>query len=265
MNLIESVLLGAIQGTTEWLPVSSEGVLSLFMINFLGKTFQESIYLSIWLHTGTLLAAAIYFRKDLAAILKNLPFYLKNLRKNTDENTTTSFLVISTIFTGVIGLPLMVFGIDKINISWEIGTGLIGFFLILTGIMQGLGKKIRVAGKKLRTTDSVPAGIAQAFSILPGISRSGITTSVLLFRKYEAREALRISFLMSIPAVIAAEFGLGVMGKLSFGLESFAAIVSSFAFGLITIGCLMKLARKINFGWFCILLGIASIISVFLV
>ena len=114
MNLIEPILLGIIQGVTEWLPVSSEGISSLVMMNFFGKSLSESVFLSIWLHTGTLLAALIYFRKDVWNLVKNLPKY--SFRGN-EYNDLTTFLIISTLFTGLVGAPLLLLGLEKIEIS----------------------------------------------------------------------------------------------------------------------------------------------------
>ncbi len=256
MNFLEPALLGIVQGIAEWLPVSSEGISSIIMMSLFGKTLSEAVFLSIWLHTGTLLAAIVYFRRDLVGIVKNLTKYRPG--KNRGYNGLTTFLVVSTALTGIIGAPLLFFGLEKIN-SLDFAMALIGFFLIVTGILQ----KIRGGGtRKLDARDSVLAGVVQAFSVLPGLSRSGLTTSALLFMKYDAREALRLSFLMSVPAVLAAEIGLGLLGKVSLDLYGLVAIFFSFVFGLATIKVLMKFAEKINFGWFCIFLGLASMLAV---
>ena len=108
MDFIESVVLAIIQGTTEWLPVSSEGMSSLFMINFFGKTLAEAVSLSIWLHTGTLLAATLYFWEDIKAIIRNLPNYIRSPRDMDGYNGLTNFLLISTVLTTAIGAPITV-------------------------------------------------------------------------------------------------------------------------------------------------------------
>ncbi|MBU2559587.1 undecaprenyl-diphosphate phosphatase [archaeon] len=263
MELLEAVVLGVIQGVFEWLPVSSEGINSLIMVNFFGKTLLDAAVIAIWLHTGTLLAALVYFRDDMLKLFRNFPLYLKNPKKETDTNTLTSFLIISTFLTGVVGLPLFLFGIGKANISGATATALIGILLILTGLLQKYSKKA-IDKKDITKGDAALVGGLQAFSVLPGISRSGITVSVLLLRNYDARSALKLSFLMSIPAVLAAEVGLALLGRITLDAYSLVSVVISFAFGILTIDALLKIGGRINFGNFCIILGVLSITAVLL-
>jgi undecaprenyl-diphosphatase len=100
--------------------------------------------------------------------------------------------------------------------------------------------------------------------VFPGISRSGITVSVLLLRNYDARSALKLSFLMSIPAVLAAEVGLALLDRITLDAYSLISVVISFVFGMLTIDALLKIGRRINFGNFCIFLGVLSITAVLL-
>ena len=262
MNIIEPILLGIVQGVTEWLPVSSEGISSLVLVNFFGKSLEEAVFLSIWLHTGTMLAALVYFRKEIVDIIKNLPKY--KAKSMEGRNGLTTFLIISTVLTGVIGAPLLLIGLAKIKFSLNFAMAFIGLLLIVTGLVQRFGKKIKRPKKDLKIRDAILVGIVQAFSVLPGLSRSGLTTSVLLFEKHEARQALKLSFLMSIPAVLAAELGLGLLGKISFDLYSLIAVFFSFVFGLVTIKILMKVARKVDFSWFCIFLGLLAVVTLFI-
>lgn len=262
MNIIEPILLGIVQGVTEWLPVSSEGISSIVLVNFFGKSFEEAVFLSIWLHTGTLFAALVYFRKEIMGIIKNLSKY--KVKSMEGYNGLTTFLIVSTLLTGVIGAPLLLFGLNEIKFSGSHTMAFIGLLLIVTGLFQRFGKKVEGIKKDLKIRDAILVGIVQAFSVLPGLSRSGLTTSVLLFEKHEARQALRLSFLMSIPAVLAAEVGLGLLGKISFDLYSLIAIFFSFVFGLATIKILMKVARKVDFSWFCIFLGLLAVVTLFI-
>jgi undecaprenyl-diphosphatase len=78
MDFVQAIVLAVIQGLTEWLPISSEGMSALVMINFFGKSLTEAVFLSAWLHTGTLLAAVVYFRSDIKAMIRNLPEYFRN-------------------------------------------------------------------------------------------------------------------------------------------------------------------------------------------
>lgn len=258
MDITDTVILGLIQGLFEWLPVSSEGITSLYMVSK-GYTLTEAIPISIWLHTGTLLAATLYFRNDLKTIIKNIPDYLKKNKKNKDTNSITTFLILSTITTGIIGLPILLYSLDKLNFSGTTATAFIGILLIITGLLQKTQQK-ELTGKKITKLDSIIIGTLQGFSAMPGLSRSGLTTSGLLIRKYDAKRSLKLSFLMSIPAVLAAEIGLSLMGKIILDTNSIIAVAASFTVGYMTIASLIKVAEKIRFYKFCIILGIISLI-----
>ncbi len=266
MNIELYAVLGIVQGILEWLPVSSEGVNSLILVNFFGSTLAEAIKLSVFLHIGTLLAAVFYFRKELVLILKNLPGYFLKPKEflETEENRLITFLIAATFFTGIVGFPLMVFSLDQFEFSGKTATAVIGVLLIVTGILQKKAEGKETGGNVVGLKDSIIVGSAQGFSALPGLSRSGITTSVLLFRKYNAKDALRLSFLMSIPAVLAAELGLGLMSGVSFTAEVLVSIFFAFVFGVATIDALMKLAEKIKFSKFCIVLGALSLMVLFI-
>jgi len=259
MNTTDAIILGIIQGIFEWLPVSSEGMTTLYLIAK-NHTLEEAIPISIWLHTGTLLAAALYFRKDIISILKNMPAYLRRRTHNTDIGKTTTFLIISTAATAIVGFPILLYSLNKLNFSGTQATALIGILLILTGLLQKKSQKKDITEKKITIADSIIVGVLQGFSAMPGLSRSGLTTSGLLLRRYDAKKALKLSFLMSIPAVFAAEIGLGLMGRINIDTNSLIAITTSFAVGYLTIGALIRFAQKIRFWKFCILLGILSLV-----
>ncbi|MCK4714313.1 MAG: undecaprenyl-diphosphate phosphatase, partial [Candidatus Aenigmarchaeota archaeon] len=112
--------------------------------------------------------------------------------------------------------------------------------------------------------DAIITGAVQAFAVFPGLSRSGLTTSALLLRKHDPEYALKLSFLMSIPAVLIAEIGLFVTQKVVFDIFSLVAIAVSFLLGLLTLGSLLKIAERVNFGYFCMFLGLISLLAMFL-
>ena len=124
MEIVLGLFLGMVQGITEWIPISSEGVISLTLITFFHRTLQSAVYFSIWLHFGTLLAAMVYFRKEMKQIFLDL---------KTFKQDTTRFLFIATTITILIGVPLL-FSLS--SLSANIAMLVIGFLLILTGVLQ---------------------------------------------------------------------------------------------------------------------------------
>lgn len=263
MDALSYILIGILQGILEWLPVSSKGIEALIMVKFFDKTLSEALVLALWLHIGTLLAALVYYRREILEILKNLKNYIKNPAQDTVANRLTSFMITTTLLTGFIGTPLLLFGLDKFNFAGNAAMLLIAFFLILTGIFQWTAKKKKKnTEKELMFKDSIFLGIAQGFTAIPGLSRSGTTVSTLLFRGYSSREALRISFLVSIPAVFGVEILLGLLKSSTFDVLIIPGIIASFIFGLLTINSLVKLAEKINFSYFCSGFGLIIIVYV---
>lgn len=263
--MIQSIVSGILQGILEWLPISSQGNLVLLMINFLGYSPTQALSFSIFLHGGTLLAVITYFRKeikDLVLALRKYSLYSFKKQEQTIEQRTISFLLVSAIVTGAVGYPLFKF-LNLPAFSGKIFPAIIGIGLIFTGISQ---KFIVSRGLKTQESlclkDSLFLGIAQGFAIIPGISRSGITTSGLLLRGYKLKNALRLSFLMSIPAVLGAQVGLLITN--SFPeiniTEGLVSLLFSFLFGILTIHAFLKLTEKIKFWLFCLVLGIITLI-----
>ena len=257
--MLNAIIFGILQGIFEWLPISSQGNLVLVMVGLLGIDSSSAMNYAVFLHTGTLLAAIVYFRKEIVDLLKHLPKYRPKSSHELDK--VTNFLVVSTLLTGLIGFPIYK-TLQNINLPGEYFIGLIGLALIVTGLIQKNAKKSELINyKKTSTKDGILLGLAQALSAIPGISRSGITTSTLLFRKYKPKNALRLSFLMSVPAIFGAEIGLSLIdgfGSLAIS-DIIIGIVCAFISGLLTIHALIKIAEKVDFWKFCIFLGILAI------
>jgi len=266
MDIFQQLILGMIQGIVEWLPFSSEGFLLLANTHFFGEINLE-LFLrqALFLHLGTFFAALIYFRKDVKELFHGM---LNYSRADPGEKRTIKFLAIATIISGVLGLALITFvkifeQAQNIVFSSRIVTFIVGFFLIITGLLQIKSVKGGIRNVfHLNNTDSIITGIAQGFSVLPGLSRSGLTVSVLLLRNINDSTALRLSFLLSLPIVLIGNIlwnfsDFVFMGDMLWGL------LFSFLFGILTIHLLMRFAHKVKFGHFVLVIGTIMILSSF--
>lgn len=274
----KALLLGAVQGAVEWLPLSSEGVLTLLQLHVLQRPLAESVAFAIWLHLGTLLAAVGYFRRELLQLAQALSRWVllprsAHLPQAESERELLRFLGIATLLTGLVGAPLLALSLS-LDLLGRWGTLLIGALLVATGLIQlaaprwGLGER---TAQQLGVWDAVWVGLAQGLAALPGLSRSGLTISVLLLRGFRETEALRLSFLLSIPVIFAAQFLLkllealrsdgGPLPLLSPGaLAGAGGVLSAALVGWLTISALLGLARRLPFWAFAMGLGGISVL-----
>ena len=268
--MFESIVLGAIQGVAEWLPVSSEGMIVLVKNNFFGGgPLADIIKTALFLHLGTFLAALIYFRRDVKnLVLKFMRFNL-NVEVNPQEvNRILRFIIVATLISAVLGWGLLEFIANfesSIILTTRFINVAIAVLLVFTGIAQL--KKRKNGGHRnaseLKDGDSILLGVAQGVAVLPGLSRSGLTVSALLLKNFQDTEALRLSFLLSLPIVLAGNILLN-FNQAIFSLNNLVALLSSFIFGYITINLFLKLAEKINFGWFSIIFAGLVFFAIFL-
>ena len=186
MNGLEAVIAGAIQGTVEWLPISSEAQTMLYMLNILNIDPQTALSYAFYLHFGTMLAVIIKFRNELISIIKS-PF---------PEFKLSAIIIFGSVFTAITGIPLYII---LRNVSTGVDSGIftliIGLMLIITGVVMKHAKhKGHKDIEEINNKDIFLTGIAQGFAIIPGISRSGITITTLLIRNVKQETALTISF-----------------------------------------------------------------------
>jgi len=265
LTILQQIILGVTQGITEWLPISSSAFIVLIFSNFFQITEISFILKNaLILHLGTFFAALIYFRKDVANLFISL-FQYKSSTKETKK--VLKFLIISTVISGAIGLiilKILTKTQENFDLTGKLISLAIGFLLLITGILQ---IKIKNLGLKnpinLKNSDGIILGFAQGISSLPGLSRSGMTISTLLLRKFNDTTALKLSFLMSLPIILIANIFINIT-RFSFTLNSLYGLLASFTFGILTIHGLMKISKKINFGYFVIIFALLMIVSYFL-
>lgn len=209
MQPFEAIILGAVQGLTEFLPVSSSGHLVIFQYLFNLK--EPEVLFNVGVHMGTLIAVIIFFRKDLHSIIASVfRFFNGILKKKVSFADATQnmdiklalLIIVGTIPTGILGLFFHTI-VDRIFSS----VVLVGLMLIVTGSLLIITVWIKNNGKSIKRfsfKEALIIGLMQGISILPGISRSGSTIAVGLFMGLERETAARFSFLLSIPAIIGA-------------------------------------------------------------
>lgn len=259
-----AIVAGIVQGIVEWLPVSSQGNLSM-VLTLMRVEPAIAVQLALFFQVGTTLSAAAYYRDDLAAIARTLPNWRPTAAYD-GENALASYVLVACLLTGVVGIPLYLFAVD---LAGQLSGGLfiagIGVLLVLTGVLQLTSERVSMGGRDEPTlVDSLLVGSVQGVAILPGISRSGVTTSALLFRSYEPPAAFRLSFLLSIPASLGAAAltvaGAGGLPGIGLG-PAITALVVSAVVGYLAIGTLMRIVDRIPFAAVCFGLGGVAIVG----
>jgi len=251
IDIIKAILLGIIQGLTEFLPISSSGHLVIFskILDFQspGITFE------IFLHLGTLLAVILAFRKDLWQMLSALFATPNKRRQNPDLIESFKwnlYIIVATMPAVVVGLLL------KENIDRIFNTILITYsMLALTGIIMILTNYLVDRGARLNYSNAFFIGVAQAMAIMPGLSRSGSTIFAGMFMGINRVTAARFSFILSIPAIFGAavlDFKDMVSSSLSAPqiLNVVCGTIASAVTGYLAILLLMKVIRKGKLNWF---------------
>jgi undecaprenyl-diphosphatase len=263
ISILNQFILGLIQGIFEWLPISSSAFISLFANNILGiNNLSELIELALFFHLGTFLAALIYFRKEVSQLFKTLFKYKK---QKTQDKKVFNFIFITFLISALVGLiflQLIKLASTDLTFTGRIINFLIAGLLIITALI-GFSSKQKGLKKysNLKNSEGILLGFAQGLATLPGISRSGITTSALLLRKFNDTTALRLSFLMSLPIVFFGNIILNLTDFTFSGSFPWIGLLTAFAFGLLTISGLIKLSKKINFNWFVLIFAILMILA----
>ncbi len=256
-EIISLILLGIIQGITEFLPVSSSGHLSLFQ--YFSKDLDEDLSLNIAVHVGTLFTIIIYYRKDLMDLLMGV------LKARKEALNMTFLIVVASVPTAIMGLLM------KKKIGWILTHPLVAALcLLVTALILFVSNRVSSEKKPpeegfgISWSQALLIGLVQGFAVLPGISRSGSTIVTGLFLKMDPHNAARFSFLISLPAIAGA--GLLEFLDLESGINGTRLVlgaVVSFLTGLLAISWMVKLTlggRLKGFSLYLCLLSLAFLV-----
>ncbi|MFH5800789.1 undecaprenyl-diphosphate phosphatase [Haladaptatus sp. CMAA 1911] len=264
-SFLIGLILGILQGIFEWLPISSEGNITLVFAFFNLASPTEAVAYALFLHLGTAVSATAYYRDELVNVLGTLPDW-RPQSAFSDETTTLSFLGVASLASGIVGI-IAYLGLEHVISAVTGGTfvALIGLLLVCTGFLQRFAGGLSLGTRdEPNLVDAVLVGSLQGLAILPGVSRSGTTASALLLRGHDGPNSFRLSFLLSIPAALGgaliAVLDSGGIPSLS-PLAAFVSIVTAAVVGYITIDGLMRLVERVSFWAVCVGLGLLAIIG----
>ncbi len=259
MSIFEAIILGVIQGLTEFLPVSSSGHLELAK-SLLGDNSlpEESLMMTVVLHFATALSTLVVFRREVIEIFKGLFQFKWN-----DEAKFSVKIILSMLPAAIIGVAFN----DQIEALFSHQVVLVGIMLIATGMLLFLADRAKKTERSVSFGNAVIIGVAQAIAILPGISRSGATISTSVLLGIDRERAARFSFLMVVPLI----FGKMAKDLLDGGsamagmdvLPLAVGAIAAFVAGLIACRWMIALVKKSQlkyFSYYCFVVGIAAIL-----
>ena len=246
--MIRTVILGIIQGFTEFLPVSSSGHLAV-VENYFG--IKEPVVLAAFMHFGTLLATVVFFAKPIFNIIRGA------IAGKEDCTKYLVFIVLGNIPAVVFALPFR----STIEHSF-MNIRLVALFLGMTGVVVLLTGLYGKGQRPVNFLKALVIGISQMFALFPGLSRSGLTISTGLYLKVDPQEAFRFSFLLSLPAVLGANlFELKEITRFDDPLALIIGMIVSFIVGLLALRILRDLVQKkfFYFGFYCLVISIVIV------
>ena len=258
MDIIEAIILGIIQGLTEFLPVSSSGHLELAKA-ILGDTSvpEESLTFTVVLHFATALSTLVIFRKEVFEIIKGLLQFKWN-----EEFQFSVKIILSMIPAVVVGLLFE----EQLESFFGGKILIVGAMLLVTAVLLLLADKAKNTNKNVSFSNSVIIGISQAIAMLPGISRSGATISTSVLLGVDRTKAARFSFLMVVP-LIFGKIGKDVLsGDLNFQSSETLPIaigfIAAFLSGLLACKWMIALVKKSKLSYFSLYCAIVGVIAI---
>lgn len=258
VNILASILLGLVQGISEWLPISSKTQVLFASYALFGLPIAAGYAFGLFLEIGSLGSAITYFRRDIVALFH--------------DRRLLVYLVVVTIFTGIIGAPLFYLtDLYLTHTSPFIGLPMIalGVVLLLVGFYIRYSRALpKISGlEQMKIKHYIIVGIAQGIAALPGVSRSGMTVSTMLVMGVKQEQAFRLSYLAYIPASLGAfaaslflsrhEVNSDIQAVTPLGLV--IAILTALLIGLVTISYLLKFAKTKNIWVLDIALGLIAL------
>jgi undecaprenyl-diphosphatase len=264
MSWLEALILGLVQGLTEFLPVSSSGHLELGKALFnLHLAASDSLVFDVIVHGGTALSTIVVFRKDIFEIITGLFEFRWNW-----QTRFVIHVIISMIPAAFIGLVFE----DEITQLFDNQVLLVGAMLVITSLLLYFADLAKKTHKRATALDAFIIGIAQAIAILPGISRSGATISASVMLGISRKRAARFSFLMVLPLIIGRMiFDVKTIietGGRDIDISNFALIIgfiAAFVSGLFACQWMIALVRKAKlkyFAYYCFVIGIVAMVYV---
>lgn len=275
MNLIQAILMGIVQGLSEFLPISSSAHL-VFTSNFykvfkgieIAQQSNEEVFFDIMVHLGTLIAVLIFFRKDIAEILKAMWHALKSQDWSDKKAKLGLYIALGTVITAALALP-----IKDIAEKLVYSPSIVGILLFITGFVllasEYMSKHFTARRENVDIKTSILIGLAQGLAALPGFSRSGWTIATGLFFGLDRVTAARYSFLLSIPIILGASMvyplvKIDIHEAMTYNWTAIiAGTIISGVVGYLCIKYFMKFISKFSlaiFGWYCILAGAGAFV-----
>lgn len=258
-DILNAIILGLVQGLTEFLPVSSSGHLELAKY-ILGDDAlpQDSLLMTVVLHFGTAMATVFVFRKDIIEIVRH--FFQKG--KN-EEKSFVLKIILSMIPAAIVGILFE----KQLEALFTQNIMLVCGMLVLTGLLLYVADKSSSSEKNVSYGNAFKIGIAQAIAITPGISRSGATISTSVLLGIDRTKAARFSFLMVVPLIFGKIAKDLLDGDFTTGTNSILALTVGFLVAFVTgiFACswmisLVKNSQLKYFAWYCLIVGIGGVI-----